>query len=228
MSASRSYEYAVDDLRLTLLSHGNVVEHLRGVFSFEQAEITRPPETYGPVLVTSPPGLLLGGGLVPGLGERIGTIRMITVDARRLVIEVAGPSSEIALVFDHLMESLSEVEASDGGKAFGTPVSTQEHSELSFWSASLLEGMIAPEISEVLKKYGLPRDDDHAMNFIPSLRAKFQERHLEYFANPTDMNAFSIDMRSGDTFDRGLLYSAAPLDSDTHLAMLDEIEQALA
>ncbi len=77
-----------------------------------------------------------------------------------------------------------------------------------------------------LKKYGHPREGNQAVELIPSLGAKFQDKSKEY-SGSNDPTTFNNDMRGGDTYERGLLYSGALLGTDEHILMLNEIERVI-
>lgn len=225
VSSRRAYEFDVDNIRLTLLCHTSVIDELRQVFSFEYGEITQPPETFGPVSPTNPPGLVLAAGFVPDQKQRDATIRMIAIEARRVVVDVAGPSSDISLTYDRLKIALEGLVAADGGLALGNHKQIRDFSDISFRSEGMLNQIINPHLLKVFERFGGDEELTHqSFELVPSIKVKRQTVGEEYSGSFADLSTFAIDLRGGSSLRHGLLYSGAPLDSDRHLEMLREIE----
>jgi len=228
LSARRAYEFGADDIRLTTLCHREVVTYLMHRYSFEAGDIATPPETFGPVPPTFPAGLALATGSFDR-GELGATnIRMVTVEARRIVIDIVGPSEDIAAVFQDLNEALSIFKTYDGSPAIGTPISVRDVSEISFTSSGLLSSLVRPELLQVVNKYANHRNPDVTSAIVPLVRLRLQDFETEYPGNTnTDPDSFVIDLRGGSTLERELLFSSAPLETSAHLDLIRDLESAL-
>jgi len=229
LSARRAYEFQLDDLRLTLLSVAEVRQRIEASFTFQASEIGTPMETFGPVPKTLPPGLVFNWGAVPFPEGAITPIRFLHFEQRRVVIDVAGPSSAIDLIFEHLRQILADLRAPDGTPAIGEPVSKMDTSEivahLDFPQAALLP----PAVRAVFERMLGASEGNGANVPMPMLRVHGAASGKEYAGTPTRTHqVFSFDLRAGNLPEARIYFSSAPLDTDAHLAYLRELESALS
>lgn len=226
ISARRSYEFGPDQLRLSMLTIEGVRESVKDLFHFEQVTLGSPPQTFGRVPATIPPGLVYNYGAVVVDEEVLIPIRFLHFEANRIVIDVGGPSSALDVIFQQLQALLSGLKAPDGSPIIGEPVAILDRSELHVSLPFPSQVFLVSSISEVLSRFLL---DDTNQVLMSSLRARaalpdtvfHREAHNEW-------KAFTLEVRSGTTPNEHTYYSAAPLQTSEHLRMIRELQAALA
>lgn len=228
MSARRSYEYRLDDIRLTLLSNRGVIHHIREAFAFEIASAGSPMETFGSVPSTLPPGLVFDFGLVPFPEGEATAVRFIHFEQTRIVIDVAGPSAAIDAAFTTLNELLGGIRGPGGVVALGRPVDVRDYSEIqfrpSFRPDDLVPGGMYSAIATALAG---PSNKATAVA-VPALQVRLVDPTREYQgASTPPYDIFTLDLRARTILSDEVFYSGAPLDTDAHLALLAEIEEIL-
>src|SRR5258708_3755498 len=95
LTSRRAYEFAADQLRLTILSTQPVYSQMQQAFQFQAVQVGTPQETFGPVPQTSPPGLVFGLGAAVSPEGQVIPIRALVFEPRRIVLDVAGPSQSV-------------------------------------------------------------------------------------------------------------------------------------
>lgn len=224
-SSRRAYEFAQDDIRLTLLSSQPVVAFLKQAFQFELAGIATPMETFGPVPQTIPPGLVFNYGIAPE-PEGSGTaIRLMHIEQRRIVIDLAGPSSAIEGSYTHLQRLLAELRSPEGYPAIGKPILIRDHTEIRA-TLDVDTSLLAP--SQVLRV----AEATFAMNplsrpIVPVLTLRMPTENEYAGGGVPQSETYTLDIRAGTAVSNRIYYSSAPLDSDRHLAFLADIEATL-
>jgi hypothetical protein len=172
--------------------------------------------------MTNPPGLVLIQGLIPGDQDHLVTIRLISIEASRVVIDVAAPSEYIDVAFDHLTTTLGEFSGPDGRHPIGEPARILDYSEIVFGSKGVLEHIIARPVVDIVNQYRKAKE----FPLIPSASFGTALAHNGYDELPSH-ERFVVEPRLGTSPDSGLVYSAAPLDSTDHMQMFEAIETAL-
>src|SRR5947207_15196277 len=121
LTSRRAYEFRPDDLRLSALSIKPMQEQITQLFQFQTAAMAVPMATFGVVPATYPPGFVFDMGVWISEEKQLIPIRFLHFVQRRIVIDVAGPSSAITAVLEQLRHFLSELQASDGSPIVGEP-----------------------------------------------------------------------------------------------------------
>src|SRR4051812_42762386 len=62
VSSRRAYVFRPPELRLAALSTQEVRQAIKEAFAFNDVQVTTPPESFGPVPTTVPPGLVFSVG----------------------------------------------------------------------------------------------------------------------------------------------------------------------
>jgi hypothetical protein len=230
LSSKRSYEFRQDDIRLSLLSNRGVTEHIRQHFSFQFAEVRTPPDTFGPVPSTFPPGLVFALGISPYPENGASAIRSINVEPMRIVIDVASPSDILDPTFNELQRLVKDIRASDGAPAIGAPVRIEDYSELTahlaFEPSALLPAHLRDIVTSGLSGEG--EDQQVPRSSLPFVQIRMQSPELEYLGSGSPSDRFlQLDLRSHTLPSARIYYSGATLDSHAHVALLDRIENAL-
>lgn len=224
LTARRAYEFAMDDLRLSLLSNRAVLDHVRTLFSFEIAQTGVPAPLFGPVPSTIPPGLVFDYGLTPFPSSPGTALRFIHVEARRIVIDVAGPSAVIAPTFERLRSSLADLTDSSGRPAIGDPTHTRDYSEivahLDFDPDQLLPAGLREAIQPA-------RVEGARGALVPALTIQFVEPNAEFQGTMADITAAALELRAGTRPAERTYFSRAPLTTEAHIDYLHRIEEAI-
>lgn len=226
LGAQRCYEFGTDELRLTLLSQQQVIELVRNQFEFQGANVISPPPSFGEVLSTFPPGIvfLLGNSRFP---DDEGTpIRSLNIEARRIVIDVAGVSAVIGPTFDAMREMLGFLRAADGSPAIGAPTRVLDYSELTVECPGLFDRLVSQRVASILSESST-NDEGGLGSMAFSLSAQYVPDGDEFPGLSPFRDRFNLEPRAGTKLGEGVLYSAAPLDTEAHIAMLDRLMEAL-
>jgi hypothetical protein len=225
LSSRRSYEFAPDGLRLTVLSGSDALERIRLAFDFQVANIGTPIPLFGPVPNTIPPGIVFNYGVARVDGMRV-PIRLLHFEARRIVIDIAGPSVLIDSVYENLRGTVADLHAPDGTPALAEPDSILNYSEVSFAASIDPSAIISPGLLDVLS--ASLNAGRTGVRFLPELHGRvlgLDEEHAG--TNVSDFRAFELGLRAGTRPDEGRYFSAAPLDTESHLSLLARIESTV-
>jgi hypothetical protein len=231
LSSRRAYEFGTDELRLTTLSMAAIVQQIQQRFNFQNAGVGTPPLTFGPVTVTMPPGLVFnnGGWATPEPEGQIIPIRSIHFEPRRIVIDVAGPSSCIDTIFTALYEFLGGLKAPDGAPVISKPHRTLDYSDLVARLAFPLEAPTAPGLQGVFARALGVAESVVSEVLVPTITVQVQSLATEYpGVAPSDSRFLQLALRAGTKPDEHIYFSSAPLDSEAHLRYLSELETLLA
>jgi hypothetical protein len=229
LTSRRAYEFRPDDLRLSTLSIKPVQEQITQLFQFQTALMAQPMATFGEVPATYPPGFVFDMGVWVSSEKQIIPIRLLHFEQRRIVIDVAGPSSAITAIFEQLRQFLSELQASDGSPIVGEPERILDYTVISAQFSFALEAMLAPPLRKLFTRVSnvnaSRRESALASTIVTQIHPTGQV--LAKVAAPEDSNAFTFGPRVGTRPDEHIYLSSAPLDSDAHLTYLSELEAAL-
>lgn len=226
LSSRRGYYFPQDSIRLTTLSLRGIIDSIKSNFGFEFAEIGSPPPYFGEVVSTNPPGLVFGIGVTP-YPEQGTAFRTLTIEPRRIVLDVAGSSSVLTPTFDHLIGIVNGIMSGDGVPPIGEPISHQDYSELVIVSEVLTSKVVRPRASELVAEKLLAGQSGRVI--VPTVRFTPQLESAEYpGSNDSDHSTMRLEVRAGTVPSDGNLFSGAPLTSDEHLELLGSMERVLS
>lgn len=228
LTSRRSYEFWSDQLRLTMLSTPQVMQLIQQAFHFQSAAVGTPLPTFGQVSATSPPGLAFDAGVWLSVEGQLVPIRFIHFEPRRIVIDVAGPSTIIDAVYGHLMHILGGVHAPDGLPAVGEAHHMLNYSEISARFSFSLGALFGEPIRELFRQAVALQDDREHIVMLPTVYIKSQS-DLEEAAGSAvpDSRTLAFSVRAGTLLKDQVYFSTAPLDSDAHIAYLRDLESVL-
>jgi len=220
LTSRRAYDYAPDDIRLTVLSTPGVQQVIQMLFNFQVVQVGTPPGLFGSVPLTSPPGLVYGTGVHTLPDNTFIPIRAVHIEPRRIIIDVAGPSSDIDPVYARLTEVFSSWRALDGTPMIGEPLRTLDYSEASVHFSFEPDAILPTPLRGVLSR-ALGHDRDMAL--IPLLEVRAAPVDAEYGGAAISPQAFHLELRAGATPNQRLYFSGAPLPSDAHLQLIKQV-----
>src|SRR5260370_10595055 len=200
LSSRRAYEFAPDEIRLTLLSMQPVSEFVKQSLGFQSAVLGTPMPTFGEAEYTFPLGVVFNNGVFQAAEQRLIPIRYLHIEARRVVIDVAGPSSAIDSIFETLNQQLANVRASDGSPALGKPAKILDVSEFSFHLSAGPDELLPPELRTIVTDaLSGSAPGGETMAVIPAFRIHLQAADALYAGwvpNP-DASGFMLYLPAG-------------------------------
>lgn len=228
LSSRRAYEFRQDDIRLTTLSTRLVQQQFQELFQFQTSAMGQPAPTFGDVPATYPPGFVfdMGVWLIPD-GQLV-PIRFLHFEQRRIVIDVAGPSSAITGIFERVRHFFADLHAPDGSPVIGEPERILEYSEITARYPFALDALIAEPFRKLLRMHLSDNSQGDNGVMIPSFSVQTYPENKELAGVPSanDVGALTFTLRSGTQPQEHIYFSGAPLDSETHLSYLEELEAA--
>jgi hypothetical protein len=228
ITSRRAYEFGADSIRLSTLSIQPIQQQIQQLFGFQSSTIGTPMTTFGTVPLTFPPGIVFNLGVWIHQEQHIIPIRFIHVEQNRIVIDVAGPTVAIDGIADRLFHFLSSLQAADGSPVTGEPERISEYSEITAQFSYALDTLFAKPFQRLLGKTLKVGNDNESKTIIPTIaiQAVPSDEVLPSVPSANDSYAFTFALRSGTQPDQHIYYSGAPLDSETHLNYLQELEAA--
>lgn len=228
LSSRRAYEFRQDDLRLTMLSTKLVQQQFQELFQFQASAMGSPIPTFGDVPATYPPGFVFNMGMWISPDQQQIPIRLLHFEQRRIVIDVAGPSEAISSIFDLVKGFFSTLHAPDGSPVIGEPERILDFSEIAAQYPFSLDALIAKPFRKLLQGV-LPGSSDanHTLVSTFSVQVCPSDQELAGVPSVQDMRALSFALRSGTRPQEHIYCSGAPLDSETHLRYLRELDASL-
>jgi hypothetical protein len=230
LSSRRAYEYRPDDLRLSTLSIKPVQEQIQRLFQFQSAVMGSPMPTFGEVPVTYPPGFVFNMGMWISEDKQIIPIRLLHFEQRRIVIDVAGPSSAIVAIFEHLLHFLSELQAPDGSFIVGESERILDQTVISAQFPFSMDAIFAPPLRNLFMRALDVNSSNEEFALVSTIvMQKHPEgQELSRPANPEESYTLTLGQRAGTKPEEHIYLSSAPLDSEAHLIYLSELEEILS
>jgi hypothetical protein len=226
LSSRRAYEFPPDRIRLTMLSTPPVMERIRQAFAFQSAVVGTPMATFGDVLATYPPGVVFDNGMLVTENGLVAPVRFLHFESRRVVIDMAGQSSLTEAVFDRIRLILSDIQAPDGQPALGAYDAILEYSEITAAFDFDLTDLLRPGLLDLFERVMDTSRQTFPTAILPTIQLQKHPLEAEY-PGPilsAQSAAIQIALRAGHRADSHTYFSAAPLDSEAHLAYLTELE----
>ncbi len=228
-TAQRVYEFRPEGLRLSLMTMAHVHPAISATFGFQAAQIGTPSPVAGPVPLTIPPGLVFNYGATRPIDGVPTPIRFLHIEARRIVFNVAGPSSAIDVAFEQLLEAVSAFPSPDGSPVIDVPERVQDYSEITRPAVYRPEALLSAQLRELIQPAFQEAYPEVAIAMSPSIRVTMFNPNGEYDGLPQTGTGimFAYELRAGSRFDDQTYFSAASLPTDAHLALRDRVEAVL-
>lgn len=226
LSSRRAYEFGADNLRLTILSAQQVQQQLLHTFRFQAAQTGTPPETFGTVPQTAPPGLVFALGEWTAHEGEVLPIRVLAFEPRRIVVDVAGPSSSMDTFYEALVHVLNSVPTPDGSLVVGTPNAILDYSEITAHLSFAPDAGLVPGLNALMAK---ALGADASAVSIPIYTAQLHTGDEEFpGAKNLSKGFLQFTLRAGTKVEDNIYFSGAPLSSGAHIAYLGELEALLS
>lgn len=224
--SSRSYEFAQDENRLTMLTTQLIQERLVEEFRFQSAQVGSPSPTFGPVPATFPPGMVFDLGYHHDDDGHVVPIRFIHFELRRVVIDTAGSSTQIDGIWNKIRSVIDELLFADGTSALGDYVDIRDYSEITFKCHLTVDDLLpepwastVPMIAELSDPSGI---------IVPSLWFRPIPGDEEFPGiSSSDLRQFQFSVRAGTKPSDGIYFSAAPLSTTLHQKYLQALVKGL-
>ncbi len=228
ITSRRAYEFHPDDLRLSMLSIKVIQDQIQQLFQFQASAMGTPFPTFGDISATVPPGLVFNAGMWLSPNEQLVPIRFLNFEPNRIVFDVAGLSSDISGIFEHLQHFLSPLRSPDGSPIIGEPERVLDYSEITAKYPFPLDAILSRPLRKLFNsKTGA--NSGKGLVLIPALaiQAYPNGQALPAVPGANHPQVFTFTLRSGTVPDERIYFSGAPLDSETHLNFLRELEATL-
>lgn len=166
--------------------------------------------------------------------NRIIVINRIAVEPRRIILEVAGTSREANQVYDVLLSSMDSVADIDLGK-LQVPLLTAETTQciatLDFPFESLFSNSFIELLNSRVKKEATSKIAKGSVRpLVAEVEISYQVKDKTLTENRISMSPkrFIITPRPGAPLEARRYSISSPFDSDTHLRLVRDLEEAIA
>src|SRR3989442_6752141 len=199
LSSRRAYEFRPDDLRLSTLSIKPVQEQIQRLFQFQTAAMGSPMPTFGEVPTTYPPGFVFNMGMWISEDKQIIPIRLLHFEQRRIVIDVAGPSSAITAIYEHLRRFLAELRAPDGSPIVGEPERVLDHTVISAQFPFSMDAIFARPLHQLFARAlnANASSEELALTSTIVIQKHPTGQEIARLANSEDSHAITFGPRIG-------------------------------
>lgn len=210
-----------DEIPLAKLVNRRYLERLKSLFEFSNIDIVQDAEN---III------LCRHGIHEDNGDEIPVVRL-ELQQRKIVYELEAPSERADPFFQHLAEFLADV-AGRTDDEYLRPIVKSEESEIIAQLDFSIESLLSPAFfqfvqSEVVDKAA----SDMADVSISPTSLKFL---VEYFPKDESLaeyriglsrKEFTVEPRVGYPLAEQIYYSKAPIDTNSHIELLEELEK---
>jgi len=217
-----------DEIPFVKLASGKNMENFSKAFNFQKAEVTQDGNT-GNVIK-----LIFRYGIFQKSDEnRIAIIRL-EIEERKLIVEMEGSSNDARDFYNNLVSQFVEL--------VDAP------------SESFLEPIVVANESEIIARLQFPISGILSSNYLEFVQSRVAESASSEFAEAIvspSVIVFLVDFQVKDTYlsqhrivlskkeysvqpaigypvDEQIYFSKAPVDTQTHIMLLNELEKTLA
>ncbi len=223
-SARRSYEYAVDGLRMSALSTPHAMHAIQAFFNFQQFGAQIPPATFGAPLPTTTSGLVFQNGTAL-VDDQVVPIRALYVEIARIVIEISSGSGMLDPIFSMLRAVVENIPFAIDSPVIPEPIGVRDWSAMLAKFPAPLDRVFIPEIRELLKD-GFGSDLEPGVIAAPLILVHSVPSDEGYVGAVSP--GLELAVRAGSNPSDMIYVSAAFLDSSAHEQYVKRLAAALA
>lgn len=216
--------FAVDVVPLSKINTKSCIEKIRGDLSVSQIESTPFIGGIGPII-------FLRGEIKEE--NRVIVINRIAVEHRRIILEVVGTSKETDHVYDVLLSSIASVADIDLGR-LQIPLliaeTTQCVATLDFPFESLFSNSFIELLNSRVKKEATSKIAKGSVRpLVAEVEISYQIKDETLIKHSISMSPkkFTIAPRTGIPLEARRYFLSSPFDSDTHLNLVRDLEEAI-
>ena len=140
---------------------------------------------------------------------------------------MAGPSSAITAIYEHLRHFLSDLQAPDGSPIVGEPERVLDHTVISAQFPFSMDAIFAHPLHKLFVRALNANSEELALMSTIVIQKHPTGQEIARLANPEDSHAITFGPRIGTRPEEHIYLSSAPLDSEAHLSYLNELAAAL-
>ncbi len=216
--------FPVDVVPLSQIGTKSCIEKIRGDLSISEIGPAPLMNDRGPII-------FLRGGIKEK--DRVLVINRVAVEPRRIVLEVVGTSKEANQVYDSLLSAIDSAAQIDLDR-LRTPLlvaeTTQCVATLGFHFESLFNSTFTQLLDSRVKKEATNKLAKGSVNpVLAEAEISYQIRDKTLTENKISMlpKKFTIAPRAGTPLESRRYFLSSPFDSDTHLKVFKELEEAI-
>jgi hypothetical protein len=210
-----------DQIPFFKLLHGSNLQKIQKLYQFKNVEV-KPNQR-------NQPTILFQLGLYKNKTEEL-NVHRIEIEERKIVIEIDGHSSDAIAIYSQIRELMRGISAEYDDEFLQPIVQSKESliiAKLDFHAnilvhPKLLSFVNTKVIESAVIEYGQPRPKIHSIAFrIDYLSSEETLKDYRITLSPKE---FSLSPRDGTSLDEQIFISKAPINTDAHLGLLEEVE----
>jgi hypothetical protein len=182
-------------------------------------------------------GLAFNIGLLDtGSGQEVPIVQIV-IEVRRMILEIEGSSSDLAILFGQIRDFLREIAKSDE-EDFLEPIVVSNDSEIIVHLEFAFDRLINPKLHDFVRddilSEAAQQFEQLAETSLDAVNLNFQ---IHYRAKDNSLNERRISLSRKEFFIQSAIgyplsdcnyYSKAPMDSETHIQTLQKLEELMA
>ncbi|MFH1928295.1 MAG: hypothetical protein ABIK79_09030 [Chloroflexota bacterium] len=211
--------FEFDQIPFSRLLHNSSLSHIQNMYEFQGVEIKQNPN--GQPVVAFHIGVY---------SDDKGVIKRIELEERRILIEVDGSSNIADAILDEIKEYFCKLAACVEENFLSPVVQSRESvigAKMGFHANNLVHQKLLDFVNnrvveEANMEQGNAISNFHGvmfrLDYIPT------EEKLKDYRITLSRKEFSLGPRDGTSLDERIFISKAPVDTSTHIQLLEEIE----
>jgi hypothetical protein len=214
-----------DEIPLNKLLHRSYLERLATFFQFSNVEVVQTD--------TEQFAILCRHGIYKSeSGEHI--IKKLELTERKIIFQIDGSSNEANKFFASLTDFLSNLSGTTKEEKHLSPIVKAEESEITTRLEFTVESLFSPAYWLFVKSTVAERanSDIAEANIKPAslvfdVEYLIKDKALNDYGITLGRKEFTVSPKRGYPLDEQIYYSKAPVDTNTHIKLLEELERKI-